>query len=93
MFKRSRKNSFNPRRDWLLILTIFSLFLIMVVLYNMYVFKAVGSGTFVEVLGEEVTVKTVQKDTLLKAVEVITTKEKNRGTILNGGYDVEDPSL
>lgn len=93
MFKRSLQKGFNAKRDWTLILVISCLCLVGVVLYNVYVFRAIVDDTFISFSSEDVVVATLPKESLSKAVELIKNKEKNTTNILNGGIDLPDPSL
>lgn len=93
MFKRSVQKGFNAKRDWTLILIVTCLCLVGVVLYNVYVFRAIVDDTFISFSSEDVVVTTLPKESLSKAVELIKNKEKNRTAILNGEMDVVDPSL
>lgn len=86
------QKNLNPKKDWFLILSISFLCLIGLVLYNVYVFRAVLSDTFVSFSSEDVTVATLPKESLSRTVELIKDKEKSTSSVLSGEIDVPDPS-
>lgn len=91
--KRTQQVGFNPEKDWLIILLISFGILCIVVAYNIYVFKSISSGTFMQSSAENVITQTLEKNTLTKAAGIINTKKQKFDAILNGERDIEDPSL
>ncbi|MFM2357624.1 MAG: hypothetical protein RJA61_361 [Candidatus Parcubacteria bacterium] len=87
------KKVINPERDWFFILVLSAIFFSVVIAYNTYVFKKIENGTFVTTSSEVEVTQTLQKDSIDKAVEVVNSKKEIVEKVLQGEFDVADPSL
>ncbi len=90
---RTKKVTLTPYRDWLIVLVASGVLLVVIVLYNVYIFRQIISGKFMLPSTEEVMVKTIDKNSVEKSFLLIETKKQKLQTVLGGGVSVSDPSI
>lgn len=84
----------NPSRDWVIVIAFFILSSIVAVSFGVYAYRKINRGGFFgKPNREEVSIETIDRSELVKAVEFYEMKEKIFQEVKSKKLEIIDPSL
>lgn len=93
-YKPAEAREINPRRDWYMVLTAFTLIVFAIIAFGSYLYGKINSGSFFTTSrGSELPVETIDRSELKKIIGFYAAKNQSFQEAKTKKQEVVDPSL
>lgn len=93
-YRPAKAGEINPRRDWHMILAVFTLIIFSIIAFGLYLYGKINSGSFFTTSrGNELPVETIDRSELKKIIGFYAAKNQSFQEAKTKKQEVVDPSL